>query len=321
MNTATFLVRVERKQVEAVDVFSYQLVSADEQRLPTFAAGSHIDVHLAKGLTRQYSLCNDPAESHHYLIAVLKDHASRGGSETMHRVVREGDLLTISAPRNHFPLAPGGKSSLLFAGGIGITPILCMSERLARTGEDFQMHYCTRSHERTTFRHRIARSAFSEKVHFHLDDGCEEQRLDLEALLGNPREYVHVYVCGPTGFINAVLAKARGHGWPEPQLHYEFFGTNLVKTGSDNGFDVKLASSGRIVRVAKNQSVVQALEAAGVNVTTSCEQGVCGACLTRVLEGEPDHRDTYLTVEERTQNRDFLPCCSRAKSSLLVLDL
>lgn len=321
MNTATLQVRVARKQVEAVDICSFELVAAGAQALPAFAAGSHIDVFLPNGITRQYSLCNDPAESHRYLIAVLKDSASRGGSVRMHDLVHEGDILTISAPRNHFPLAHGAASSLLFAGGIGITPILCMAERLAIAGEPFEMHYSSRSLDRTAFHQRIAQSTFAPHVRFHHDDGAAEQKLDLTGLLGAPRAGVHVYVCGPKGFMDAVLETARRNGWPEAQLHYEFFSATPVKFESDGSFEVKLASSGRIVVVEKDQSVVQALEAVGVTVLTSCEQGVCGTCLTRVLEGEPDHRDMYLSPEEHARNDQFLPCCSRSKCPVLVLDL
>ena len=321
MNTATLQVRVARKQVEAVDICSFELVAAGEQALPAFSAGSHIDVYLPNGITRQYSLCNDPEESHRYLIAVLKDSASRGGSVGMHDLVHVGDFLKISAPRNHFPLAHGSTSNLLFAGGIGITPILCMAERLAMAGETFEMHYSTRSLERTAFHQRIAQATFAQHVFFHHDDGAAEQKINLSSLLGTKRAGVHVYVCGPKGFMDAVLETARRNGWPEAQLHYEFFSAAPAKFESDGRFELKLASSGRIVTVEKDQSVVQALEAVGVTVLTSCEQGVCGTCLTRVLEGEPDHRDMYLSPEEQARNDQFLPCCSRSKSPMLVLDL
>jgi vanillate O-demethylase ferredoxin subunit len=280
-----------------------------------------VDVHLPNGLTRQYSLCNHPGESHRYLIGVLRDPASRGGSQAMHEQVKEGDLLHISAPKNHFPLAHEASHSVLLAGGIGVTPILCMAERLAVTGSSFEMHYCTRSPERTAFRERIGASAFASKVQFHFDDGADAQKLQLGALVGSARPGVHLYVCGPKGFMDWVLGAARAAGWPAEQLHYEFFGAEVAKSEDDASFQVKLASSGRVVSVAKDQTVVQALYAAGVEVAVSCEQGVCGTCLTRVLEGEPDHKDMYLTPEEQAANDQFLPCCSRSKSALLVLDL
>ena len=318
---STLRVQVARKAVEAEDICTFELTRVDGAPLPAFSAGSHIDVQLPGGLTRQYSLCNDPGESHRYLIGVLRDPASRGGSRTLHDTVQAGDVLQISPPKNHFALAHDARRHLLLAGGIGVTPILCMAERLAQMGAAFEMHYCTRSPARTAFRERIRGAAFADRVHFHFDDGDAAQKLNLAALLGTPREGEHVYVCGPKGFMDAVLGTARAAGWPEPRLHYEFFGAELAPSDGDAGFEVQLASSGRVIPVAKSQTVVQALAAAGVVVPTSCEQGVCGTCLTRVLEGECEHKDLYLTPEEQAANDQFLPCCSRARSARLVLDL
>jgi vanillate monooxygenase ferredoxin subunit len=322
---AQLSVVVTRKTVEALDICSVELAAADGGALPAFSAGAHVDVLLPGGLTRQYSLCNDPAETHRYLLGVLRDAASRGGSAAMHDQVQVGDRLQISAPKNHFPLAHSAGRSLLLAGGIGITPILCMAERLANAGAAFELHHCTRSRERTAFAERIRQSSFAAQAHWHVDDGDAAQRLDLAALLGTPQAPrhagVHLYVCGPQGFMDAVLGGARAAGWPEDQLHYEFFGAAPVATDGDAAFEVQLASSGRVVVVPAGQSVVQALAAAGVEVLTSCEQGVCGTCLTRVLEGQPDHRDQYLTPEEQAVGDQFLPCCSRSCSPRLVLDL
>ena len=321
MNTSDLQVRVARKASEALDISTFELVNVDDRPLPAFSAGSHVDVHLPNGLTRQYSLCNDPGESHRYLIGVLRDADSRGGSLAMHEQVQEGDVLHISAPKNHFPLAHEAAHSVLVAGGIGVTPILCMAERLALTGGSFEMHYCTRSPERTAFRERIAASGFASRVHFHFDDGAVDQKLRLDALFASVRPGVHLYVCGPKGFMDWLLGAARAAGWPADQLHYEFFGAEVVKSEDDASFEVKLASSGKVVSVAKDQTVVQALAAIGIEIATSCEQGVCGTCLTRVLEGEPDHKDMYLTPEEQAANDQFTPCCSRARSPLLILDL
>ncbi|MEO8119035.1 MAG: PDR/VanB family oxidoreductase [Rhodoferax sp.] len=320
-SASTLSVRVARKATEAADICTFELVGLDGGPLPAFSAGSHVDVALPNGLTRQYSLCNDPKETHRYLIGVLRDPASRGGSQAMHEQVQQGQLLQISAPKNHFPLAHDAKRSLLLAGGIGVTPILCMAERLAITGADFEMHYSTRSRERTAFYDRIASSAYASQVQFHFDDGGPGQKLDIAALLAVPASGVHLYVCGPKGFMDAVLNTARVQGWPESQLHYEFFAADVAKSASDASFEIKLASSGRIITVLKDQTVTQALSAAGVEVQTSCEQGVCGTCLTRVLEGLPDHKDMYLTPEEQAANDQFTPCCSRSKTPLLVLDL
>jgi vanillate O-demethylase ferredoxin subunit len=320
---ATLRVRVARKAVEATDICSLELVSVDGGALPGFSAGSHVDVHLPDGVVRQYSLCNDPAETHRYLIAVLRDPASRGGSVAVHDAVQEGDELQISAPKNHFALAHEAGHSLLLAGGIGVTPILCMAERLSVAGASFEMHYAARSRDRTAFVERIQGSAFADKVQFHFDDGAQEQRLELPALLARPRPGAHLYVCGPKGFMDAVLATARAAGWGEQQLHWEFFsaGAEAAPRTGDEAFEVQLASSGRVIMVAPDKTVTQALAEAGVEVLVSCEQGVCGTCLTRVLQGTPDHRDVYLTPEEQAANDQFTPCCSRAKSARLVLDL
>lgn len=321
MSAVNLQVRVARKAQEALDIVTLELVAIDGHTLPAFSAGSHVDVQLPGGITRQYSLCNDPKETHRYLIGVLRDPVSRGGSAAVHDSVKEGDLLQISAPRNHFPLVHDAKKHLLLAGGIGVTPILCMAERLAITGAAFEMHYAARAPERTAFRARIAASSFADRVHFHFDNGDATQKLDLQALLANPQAGTHLYVCGPKGYMDAVLGTARAAGWPESQLHYEFFGAEVAKSDSDAGFEIKLASSGRIIMVPKDQTVTQALAAAGVEVMVSCEQGVCGTCLTRVLEGVPDHKDSYLTPEEQAANDQFTPCCSRSKTPQLVLDL
>jgi vanillate O-demethylase ferredoxin subunit len=313
-------VRVVRKIQEAVDIASFELAAVDGSPLPPFSAGSHIDVHVRDGIVRQYSLCNDPRETHRYLIGVLRDPNSRGGSVAMHEGIREGDTLDISEPKNHFPLVPA-KRTLLFAGGIGVTPILCMAERLAHTGADFEMHYCTRSLERTAFHARIMESAFAGRVHFHFDAGAQEQKLDLPGLIATPDPDTHIYVCGPGGFIDHVVNTAKGLGWSGAQIHLEYFAAKAQDTSSDGVFEVKIASSGRIFAVPADKSVVDVLAEHGVSVETSCREGVCGTCITRVLDGIPEHRDVYFTDEERAKNDQFTPCCSRAKSACLVLDL
>jgi vanillate O-demethylase ferredoxin subunit len=193
MNPSTLSVRVGRKSTEAVGICTFELVDAAGKALPPFSAGSHVDVHLPNGITRQYSLWNDPSESHRYLIGVQKDPGSRGGSKAMHDLVHEGTLLQISAPRNHFALAHHATRSLMLAGGIGITPILCMAERLSQAGSDFELHYAARSRERMAFYHRIASSTFAQSASFHFDDGPAEQKLDLRALLKQPQQGVHLY--------------------------------------------------------------------------------------------------------------------------------
>ena len=313
-------VKVLRRTQEAEGIVAFELARPDGAALPAFSAGSHIDVQLPGGVTRQYSLCNDAAEQHRYRIAVLRDPASRGGSNAMHDTVKEGDTLTISEPRNHFPLVHARKT-LLFAGGIGVTPLLCMAQRLAAIGAEFEMHYSTRSPERTAFHQEITGSPFAGRVQFHHDDGEAAQKLDLARVLGQPAPGTHLYVCGPTGYIDFVVNTAKGLGWPAEQIHLEYFGAAAQDTSGDRAFQVKVASSGATYDIPAGETVVQALGKHGIEIMVSCEQGVCGTCITRVLEGECDHRDMYFTDEEKAKNDQFTPCCSRAKSATLVLDL
>jgi vanillate O-demethylase ferredoxin subunit len=318
MNSIT--VKVLKKTREAEDIISFELASTDGKRLPPFSAGSHIDVQVGPDLVRQYSLCNDSTENHRYQIAVLRDPNSRGGSIAVHDRINEGDVITISEPRNHFPLIHA-KHYLLFAGGIGITPILCMAERLAQVNSNFSMHYCTRSLERTAFHSRIKGAPFADKVQFHFDAGPQEQKLDLNAVLDAAQSDTHIYVCGPSGFIEFVTCTARAKGWPSDHVHLEYFSAAPQDTSGDTAFEVKVASSGESYSIPADKTVTQALLEHGIDIPVSCEQGICGTCIVRVLEGEPDHRDMYFTDEEHAANDQFTPCCSRAKSKMLVLDL
>ena len=311
---------VTSRNNEALDICSYELTCAQGGLLPGFSAGAHIDVHLPGGLIRQYSLCNHPQERHRYLIGVLKDVASRGGSQSLHELINSGDRLFISEPRNLFPLVAEGRRSLLFAGGIGITPILCMAEHLAHNDADFELHYCARSSERAAFVERLKGASFADRVHLHFDEEADS-RLDAAEVLANPQPDVHLYVCGPSGFMQHVLDSAKAQGWSDEHLHREYFAAAPVDTSADGSFQVKLANSGQVFDIPADKTVVQVLESHGVEIAISCEQGVCGTCLTRVLEGVPDHRDLFLTEDEQAANDQFTPCCSRAKSALLVLDL
>ncbi|WP_447750098.1 PDR/VanB family oxidoreductase [Pseudomonas nicosulfuronedens] len=314
-------VRVSRRQHEAQGILGFELRSLDGASLPAFSAGSHIDVHLPNGLVRQYSLCNDSREHDRYQIGVLLDPASRGGSRCLHEAVEEGMQLRISEPRNLFPLAHEAGRSLLFAGGIGITPILCMAERLAQSGAAFELHYCCRSAERAAFLERLSRSCFADQVKLHFDDGPVEQRLDAARLLAAPADDTHLYVCGPGGFMAHVLDSARQAGWDESRLHREYFAAAPAPEAASDSFEVQLASSGQCFLIPPERSVADVLLEAGVDIPLSCEQGICGTCVTRVLAGEPEHRDQFMTAAEHARNDQFTPCCSRSKSPRLVLDL
>ncbi|MAO49820.1 MAG: oxidoreductase [Pusillimonas sp.] len=313
-------VKVVNKTQEAEDIVSLELASTDGKTLPSFSAGAHIDVNVPGGLTRQYSLLNDSGEQHRYVIGVLRDPESRGGSTAIHDKVNVGDVLQISEPKNHFPLVKSQRS-VLFAGGIGVTPILCMARRLSAANADFQMHYCARTPERMAFKGDIESSAFAGRVQFHFDNGDDAQKLKLEEVLAEPQSGTHIYICGPTGFIDYVVNTAKAQGWPTEQVHLEYFGGVEVDTSDDESFEVKIASTGQTFTVPADKSITQVLDENDVFIPVSCEEGVCGTCLVRVLEGEPEHRDLYLTDSEHAANDQMTPCCSRSKSSVLVLDL
>ncbi|MNJ44025.1 Phenoxybenzoate dioxygenase subunit beta [compost metagenome] len=309
---------VAKKQLEAEGIFSFELAREDGLPLPAFSAGAHIDVHLGGGLIRQYSLCNSAAENHRYQIAVLKEPASRGGSEQMHEAVIEGQRLTIGEPRNLFQLDASAGHSMLFAGGIGITPILCMAERLSHAGASFDLYYSVRSRDRAAFVKRMQESPFADRVHLRFDD---EQPLDARAVLTNSKADTHLYVCGPGGYMEYVLSSGRAEGWPEERLHREYFSAGAEVSAPGEAFEIEIASSGEVMRVEADQSIIDVLYGAGIDVPVSCEQGVCGTCITRVLDGIPEHRDSFLTDAQRALNDQFTPCCSRAKSPRLILDL
>lgn len=313
-------VTVAKKVIEAEDIAVFELADPTGADLPPFSAGSHIDVEVAPGLVRQYSLCNNPSERSRYVIGVLKDPATRGGSAGMHAILQSAQI-RISEPRNHFALESSATRSVLLAGGIGVTPILCMAERLGHLGADFEMHYCTRSPARTGFRERIADSPYAERVHFHFDDGDAAQKLDIDAALGSPDTGAHIYVCGPSGFIDHVLKAAANKGFVDTHVHREYFtaGTAPLKDGA--AFQIQLSSSGQVLEVPADRSVLDVLRDVGVDLPSSCEQGVCGTCVVRVLQGVPDHRDFYFDPAEQMKGDQFTPCCSRSKTALLVLDL
>ncbi|TYZ45368.1 oxidoreductase [Ralstonia solanacearum] len=306
----------------AQDIATFELAAPDGGALPPFTAGAHIDVRVA-GFVRQYSLCNSPAETHRYRIGVLRDAQSRGGSVAMHALA-VGATLEISAPKNHFALVPGARHSILLAGGIGVTPLLAMAEQLAADGASFALHYAARAPERMAFRDRLAAAHLAPHARCYFDNAPAAERLDLAAVLSRPDEGTHLYACGPAGFIRGRAGAGARAGWPEANLHREYFGAApqppaAGETGDAGAFRIRWRSAARRWRWAPAKRRSSSLRRCGVDWPTSCEQGVCGTCLTRVLEGEPVHQDQYLTDEERASGC-FLPCVSRAKG-LLVLDM
>ncbi|MFD4511751.1 PDR/VanB family oxidoreductase [Streptomyces sp. NPDC058457] len=299
-----------------------ELQPADGTPLPEYEAGAHIDVRLEQrapdtALVRQYSLCGEPGNRKRYRIAVLREEHSRGGSHAVHRLA-VGDHVDISAPRNNFRLSPA-RRHLLFAGGIGITPLAAMAQELDATGGDYTLHYCARSAT------DVALSEwFSDhpRIVLHLDDQPDEQKLELRRALGSPAEDTAVYVCGPGPFIDYVLDGARELGWPPSALHKERFAPTSTsdQAGPGDGFTVRLSSSGAEYHVAPEESVLDVLLRNGVDAPSSCQQGICGECVVRVLAGEPDHRDDVLTDDERADGL-FTTCSSRALSPSIELDL
>ena len=313
-------VRIAHRIQETDDIVSLDLQDPEGAMLSPFTAGAHIDLHIAPNVVRQYSLCNAPTERHRYVIGVLRDPVSRGGSIAIHEEFSEGSVVEISAPRNHFPLQDGTRS-ILVAGGIGITPLLCMAEELHAAGRNFVLHYCVRSKGNAAFRRRIEQSPFRQQVVFHYDDEDETQKLNLGRLFAHIGPDDGIYVCGPSGFIEWVCRKAGEAGIPKQSVRYEYFGAQQVDTSHDGEFDVKIASTSQVFRIPSDRSISSVLQEAGVDIYTSCEEGTCGTCVTGVLEGEPDHRDVFLTDEEHASRKLLTLCCSRAKSSLIVLDL
>lgn len=305
---------------EARNVRSFELALDDSAELPAAEAGAHLAVHLGNGLTRQYSLFDEPGIRTSYRVAVLNDPQSRGGSRYLHEQVKVGDRLSVSGPFNHFPLAPNSASALLIAGGIGVTPILSMAQHLHRCGVPFELHYCARNEQEAAFVEFLRDIApFNESVRMHFDGGDPGKGLDVEALLAKVVDGQHLYCCGPGGLMNAVEA-ASSH-WPTDAVHFERFKADPVAAAENTTFDVYLARSKMELTVPADKSILKVLKEAGLEIDTVCEEGVCGSCLTDVLEGTPEHRDQILTDDEKRANDVMAVCCSRAKCGRLVLDL
>ncbi|QGS32394.1 PDR/VanB family oxidoreductase [Cupriavidus metallidurans] len=320
---APFLeLRLSERRKEADGILSFELVHPDGEQLPAFDAGAHILVDIVPGVSRAYSLCNDPAERHRYVIAVLRTEDSRGGSVGMHQAIEPGQLVRVSAPRNEFELVQSAGRSLLFAGGIGITPLLSMAETLANADREFELHYCTRDAAKTAFTSRIE-TRFSKQARIYHDLASKEQPFDARKVLKQGGSDDHVYACGPSGFIEHILSTAAELGWEKRQLHREFFGSPTTQNdgSAETAFDLILASSGKKVHVPCGVSAATALLEAGISLSMSCEQGICGTCVTTVLNGMPDHRDHYLTDDDRSRNDCFMPCCSRSLTAELLVDL
>jgi phthalate 4,5-dioxygenase reductase component len=308
-------VRVRRADMIADDVREFELVRPDSGDLPQFAAGAHIAVRVPNGQLRKYSLCNDPAERDRYVIAVKREAPGTGGSLSMVDEAKPGDRLMISAPRNNFALVNSPAGYVFIAGGIGITPIMSMVRHLASEGvARFRLVYCTRAPGATAYRDELAAPELRGRVTIHHDGGDLARAYDLWPLLEQPRG--HVYCCGPRAMMEAVRDMT-GH-WSSSAVHFEAFTEPARQKPDDRPFSVRLARSGEVVPVPVGVTILEALRAAGHEVPSSCESGSCGTCRTRLVAGEPEHRDLVLAEHERQGY--IMVCVSRARSPELVID-
>lgn len=313
--------RIRQIRYEAQNINSYELTCPQGGDLPAFEAGAHIDVHIQPGMVRQYSLCNPPHERHRYVIAVLRDTKGRGGSSALHESLHVQQQVTVSTPRNHFPLHPQAHRSILLAGGIGITPIKAMAHALEAQGQPFELHYCSRSADTAAFGPELSVWQEQGRLHLHLDQGNPGQGLNLQALLEKAPAGAHLYYCGPSGFMQA-CAQASAH-WPDGTVHCEHFKAPEPAANAASlppgAFTAQIASTGQCIEVTADQPLSEALTLAGIPIATSCDSGLCGTCRINYLAGEVDHQDYILSPDE--QSRCLTACVSRARSGVLVLDL
>lgn len=311
---ALLRVRLTAIRYAAEGIHLYEFRSVDGGTLPAFTAGAHIDLHLPNGLVRPYSLCNPQEESDRYVTGIKRDASSRGGSRYIHDQLRVGEVLQISMPRNHFALHEEARHTVLIAGGIGVTPIACMAQRLRALGASFEVHYSVRRREDAALMDLLS----GPQLHLSVDSENQGCPLDLASIVGRSPDDAHLYCCGPAPMLDAFEQVTAGR--PAHQVHLERF-ASATPVSADGGFTVQLARSGRNVPVVPGSTILEALRQAGVELQASCEQGICGSCETRVLAGRPDHRDSLLSDAEKQSNQVMMVCCSGSKDPLLVLDL
>lgn len=319
MPECTLTVRVARIARETPEILSFELVHPRGLPLPAYAPGAHIDVLMPGGFMRQYSLARAAeATPASYLIGVKREAASRGGSASMHERLREGDLLPISTPRNHFPLRTDAQQHLLLAAGIGMTPLLAMAQVLAARGADFTLCVFARSREHLAFAEALRDPGLAAHLRLHLDEGGPAERIDLAALLARRGPGAHLYMCGPAGFMAAVR-RAAAH-WPDDTVHAEYFAAPADETAAaGRPFTLHLTRRGIRVPVAADQTAVDALHDVGIDIPVSCEQGLCGTCVVPAEGAGAEHRDHCLTSGERRHKVAL--CCSRAQGAELALHL
>ena len=314
--------RVAARRTVAEDIIELCLERADGSPLPAYEAGAHMDVEVLPGQFRQYSLCS-AADTGEHRVAILRESQGRGGSIAAHERLLVGTAVRVSAPRNHFQLLPGSQPVLLLAGGIGITPLLSMAHTLHASGRPFELFYCARSRARAAYLPEISASAWRAQAHFFFDDEPELGPFNAETELASRVDQdAQIYICGPAGFMAWATSVAKTAGFSEPSIHLEHFAAPVTQIAPDETtFELQLARAGITVQVPPDRSIAEVLEDHGVLVSLSCEAGVCGSCMTRVIEGIPDHRDTVLTQAQRLAGDCMTICCSRSSSPKLVLDL
>lgn len=310
---------VARAERLAAGIVRLRLVAADGGPLPRWTAGAHVDIECGDPARRRsYSLCGDPDDTHAWEIAVLLESAGRGGSAWIHAEARDGAVLRVHGPRNHFRLDESARRLLLIAGGIGITPIAAMARRARTLGIDYTLHYCGRSRAAMAMAGELA-ALHGERLQLHAAD--EGRRADFAALLAEPQPGTRIQACGPARLLDA-LARASAH-WPQDTLRVEHFSAAapLRDPADERPFEVALRQSGLVLQVAADRTLLATLRGAGIDVESNCEEGLCGSCEVPVRGGEIDHRDLVLTRAERDANDRMMACCSRARGGRLVLDL
>jgi phthalate 4,5-dioxygenase reductase subunit len=319
MSVDLLLLRVARTEAVAEGIQLFELRHPEGNELPAFTPGAHIGVEVPGGAMRKYSLCNDPRERDHYLIAVKREAQGRGGSIALVDQVGPGDAIRVAPPRNLFELMTTAPSYVFVAGGIGITPILSMIQalRMAHPDRPFHLYYLTRSRAGTAFLQELSAPDLAGRVTIHHDGGNAEKVFDLWPVFEEPTK-AHIYCCGPRPLMDSVRDMT-GH-WPPSAVHFEDFGSDLARPRADDTpFRIQLGRSGEVLEVPVGSSILDTLRKHGRCMPSSCESGTCGTCRTPLLAGKPDHRDLVLTEAERIGT--IMVCVSRAKSDLLVLDV
>jgi len=310
--------RVHAISTAADDVFAFDLRSPDKALLAPFEPGAHIRLHLSDGIVRSYSLLNDSRERHRYVVAIKREAASRGGSAWMHEQARVGGVISVSGPTHGFALAASASHSVFVAGGIGITPLWCMVQRLAVAGQPWTLHYRAKRRSSAALLDELAQPGIREHVHLSFSDEPDTPRLDLQALVEAAPPGAHFYCCGPNAMIDAFEQACRDV--QEERVHVERFAASEAPA-TDGGFNVRLARRGVVLPVLAGQTILATLKAHGLQAPSACQQGVCGECEVAVLAGTPDHRDLVLSPQEREAGQSMMICCSGSLTPELTLDL